>query len=450
MVNSRFPDTFESLRAQAEDLLREGFPIDTAKQKSLSEIIHELNIHQAELEIQNRELQRSQYEYAQLHKEFSDLYEFAPFGYLTVNARHIISRANLTAVRLLGKTREQILRSGVISFISDDSSALAFTRARLRAVETGEKQSVEVPLKRRHGSPRWVRLDIEADSLDDDTDAQVRITLVDVTSQKEAEQKIRQAKEEWETTFDAISDIVTIQDTAMRIIRANKAAHETFQSNPGALDGRYCYEIFRGEDTPCPNCPVVTTMGDGKKHSIHITHKNLGKIFDVSSAPVLDSNGNFKYFVHIAKDITRQKKMEQDLFQARKMEAVGTLAGGVAHDFNNILSVILGHTELAKNKIPSGSNALIKHLDYVIAASLRAKELIQQILTFSRKGAEEKAPLRLSMVIKEGLNLLRASLPATVVLEEDIDSSCGYVMGQCNDYSSGVDQSLHQRSPCHA
>ncbi|WP_051308895.1 PAS domain-containing hybrid sensor histidine kinase/response regulator [Desulfogranum japonicum] len=429
MRQSGYPEKFEKLREQAENLLRLHLPANSTTPTDLSEIIHELNVHQVELEIQNRELQRSQYEYAQLHKEFSALYEFAPFGYVTVNAKQIISRANLAAVQLLGGSRNQIQRSGFTNYIDDDHNVLAFTRARLRAVETGEKQSVEVRLKHKPDAPRWVRLDIEAKTADVETPTGLRITLVDITPQKQAAKKHLQAKQEWEKTFDAINDVITIQDTEMRIVRANKAAYETFQIDPEALGGRFCYEIFRERDTPCPDCPVVKTIGDAKSHNANILYKNLDKTFHVSSAPVLDSNGHIKRIVHIAKDITSQKKVEKKLFQTSKMEAIGTLAGGVAHDFNNILTVIMGYSELIKYAIPPDQKRTNGYIDYVISASTRAKELIQQILTFSRTGNEKKAPFNLSEVIIEGLNLLHASVPSTVVLCEEIDVDAGYIMG---------------------
>ena len=103
------------------------------------------------------------------------------------------------------------------------------------------------------------------------------------------------------------------------------------------------------------------------------------------------------------------------------MEAVGTLAGGIAHDFNNILAAILGYTDLALMDVPPGAQ-LHENLGEIRKAGLRAKDLVQQILAFSRKAEESKRPLRLASIVKEALKMLRASIPATVDIRSHIDT----------------------------
>jgi signal transduction histidine kinase/ActR/RegA family two-component response regulator len=119
---------------------------------------------------------------------------------------------------------------------------------------------------------------------------------------------------------------------------------------------------------------------------------------------------------------------ERQLQQAMKLQAIGTLAGGIAHDFNNILSPIVGYTELTMDDIPEDSQAR-KYLERILKATNRAKELVQQILMFSRQNCQERKPLKVQNLIKEALKLLRATIPATVEINCDVDQDCGPIMG---------------------
>ncbi len=127
------------------------------------------------------------------------------------------------------------------------------------------------------------------------------------------------------------------------------------------------------------------------------------------------------------RDVTEKKKLENQLQQARKIEALGVLAGGIAHDFNNILYIIYGCTELAMDSLKPSSEGY-SDLETVLKAADRAKELVQQILTFSRQTEMEKEPLRIHLIVIEALKLLRASIPANIEILQKIDRNCPYVL----------------------
>ncbi|MBF0529622.1 MAG: PAS domain S-box protein [Deltaproteobacteria bacterium] len=116
----------------------------------------------------------------------------------------------------------------------------------------------------------------------------------------------------------------------------------------------------------------------------------------------------------------QRKKVEDQLLQAQKMQAIGTLAGGIAHDFNNILAAIIGYTELVK-LTPQLDSRLYGYLEQVLIAGQRAKELIRQILDFSRRGESEHRPIELAAIVKESLKLLRSSLPTTIEIRQIIE-----------------------------
>jgi PAS domain S-box-containing protein len=129
----------------------------------------------------------------------------------------------------------------------------------------------------------------------------------------------------------------------------------------------------------------------------------------------------------ILRDITDRKKLETQLRQAQKMEAIGTLAGGIAHDFNNILMAMLGYTDMARYQIPDEGPARA-NLDEVLKAGRRAKDLVLQILAFSRQVEQERKPIEIHPIIKETLKLLRASLPTTIDIHPNINADCGTIL----------------------
>jgi nitrogen-specific signal transduction histidine kinase/ActR/RegA family two-component response regulator len=120
-------------------------------------------------------------------------------------------------------------------------------------------------------------------------------------------------------------------------------------------------------------------------------------------------------------------RLQIQLQQAQKMEAIGTLAGGIAHDFNNILAPIIGCTELSLDDA-SDNTFLYENLQQVLKAGMRAKDLVQQILTFSRQANQELKPLRVQTIIKEVLKLTRSTLPSTIQIQQHISNQCGLVM----------------------
>ncbi len=261
---------------------------------------------------------------------------------------------------------------------------------------------------------------------DDNKDYIIAIAR-DISERKAAEEKERQAQREWSRTFDSSTDIITIQNLKHEITQCNQAAVVAFGLNKDECIGKYCYELFSGNKEPCPGCPLTEISDNFKPYTEEFFHKKLDKTFSITVSPILDDTGQTTGISHFAKDITQQRKLEEQLRQAQKMESLGTLAGGIAHDFNNILSAIIGYTQLAMLHTPPDSKAF-DSLKQVTTGGQRAVDLVKQILTFSRKTEYRMAPIEVQRIITETLKLLRPSLPMTIEIRQNIDPNCPPVL----------------------
>ncbi len=160
----------------------------------------------------------------------------------------------------------------------------------------------------------------------------------------------------------------------------------------------------------------------GEPNTFENYSRALDKHFEVSAYRPAPNQ-----FACIFVDVTDRQKMQKRLQQAQKMEAVGALASGVAHDFNNILFPIMGFAEMLREDLPS-ENPLHKYVDEIYHAALRARDLVKQILTFSRQANQEIMPIQLQPIVKEALKLLRSTIPTTIEIRQTIDSTCGVVL----------------------
>lgn len=195
----------------------------------------------------------------------------------------------------------------------------------------------------------------------------------------------------------------------------------------------------RADGSSCPFHECTTQKAMQQKIAVHgeddILWKADGTSFPVEhwAHPIMKEGSVIGAVVTFFDISDRQQaktdkdRLERQLRQAQKMESIGTLAGGIAHDFNNILTPIIGYADMVQEELPSGSQAW-ENQGAIIAAGMRARNLVQQILTFSRQTEHENKPLQIHLIIKEALKLLRSSIPTTIEIRQDIDSQCGFIL----------------------
>ena len=427
MSDRKITEKFSELRRRAQVYI--SAPQGDApllSQEAVKQLVHELDTYQVELELQNEDLRKAQQDLEKSHRRISDLYDFAPVGHLTINDTGFIVEANLTIADMLGFTRGALLKQPLSKFIKGADQDIHYS-CRKKLLESKSPQSCELRMKKSDGSEFYAQLKNATLEDIDGTSGQFRLTIADISSQKSVEEALVKTKNEWEKTFDAIKDIITIQDPDMQILKANRATCEFFEMEYDEIVGQKCYELFGGIPEPCPGCPVFETIGSKASHTEVISHSSLNKSFLVTSSVLSSDTKGATSIVHVAKDITEQISNEEKIRQAQRMQAVGTLAGGIAHEFNNMLGVIMGCADMARDDVPKDSFARIQ-LDKVMKASYRTRDLVKQILTCSRKSQQKCMPMQLKPLIKETMKLIEASLPSSIDINIFVSDAPGTVL----------------------
>lgn len=253
--------------------------------------------------------------------------------------------------------------------------------------------------------------------------------IVSALIRKQTEASLRESEERYRHLVES-SPIPILVHCEEKIVFLNAEAVRTLGGISAAdFIGISIWDIVHPDDGDLVRERVKRVYEKGEGGAI-LGEKFIrrdGKIIHVeATASAVDYMGKPASQV-VFRDVTDRIHLEAQLQQARKMEAIGTLAGGIAHDFNNILAGIIGYAELAILKAEPDSK-ISDYLKKLLKGSERAKNLIQQILSFARKGEQDFKPLPLSPIIKESLNLLRSTLPSTIEIRQNIGSDPGYVM----------------------
>ena len=360
-------------------------------------------------------------------QRYRQIYNIAPAGIWEVDFRTgKLVDVNNAVCEYSGYTKDELLSMNGIDLLTEESQKRFLNRISKLLSGASVPDPVDYEIIRKDGSVFWASISNRY-IYEDENIVGSTVVAIDITERKQAEDALQTSHERFLTVLESIDATIYVADMETHeILFMNKYMIESFGRD---MTGDICWDVFRGESEPCRHCandklidengiPTGVFVWQGKNPITEKWYINHDRAIEWTDGRLVR--------LQIATDITKLKSMEEELRQAQKMESIGTLAGGIAHDFNNILFPIIGHAEMLFQDLPEGS-PLRNSIDSIYTAALRARNLVKQILTFSRQGSTEIKLMKIQPIIKEALKLVRSTIPTSIEIKQYISNDCGII-----------------------
>ena len=404
--------------------------------ENVQKLLQDLRSHQIELEMQNEDLRQTQVALDTAKARYFDLYNLAPVGYCTLTAKGLILEANLTAAALFGRTRDRLFKRAFFQFIQPEDRNL-FHLSWARLLDTEAPLGFDVRLLKADGTPFWGQLTATLGQ-GTEGEATFRMVIVDISDRKRVEQTLRASEERFRKLFERHSAVKLLIEAATgNIIDANAAAATFYGWSIEQLKQMRIQQI-----NTLPPEAITREMEQARSsgcNRFEFRHRRAdGSIRDVEVFSNKVETMGKDVLYSIIHDISERKQAEEEgqklraqLQQSQRLESLGTLAGGVAHDMNNVLGAILGLASAHIGTLPNGS-PLHQALDTICKATERGGKMVKSLLNFARQTPAENRELDLNAILREQVDLLERTTLAKVRLQLDLDPELRPIRGDAN------------------
>ena len=403
-LRQRAEAAFRKNAAQPPEDLTELSP------KEAQALLHELRVHQIELEMQNEELRAAQVRLTASQDRYFDLYDLAPVGYVTVTERGLVKEGNLTAASLLGAICSGLVKQPLTRFIHQEDQDIYY-KLRLQLFKTGEPQQCNLRLVKQDGSTFWAQLSATAEQYKTGAPS-CRIAITDITENKQMEEALRKSEEQYRLLFDAAGDMIFIHADKHRIQAVNSKASELLGWSSAELMSMSIAQLEAPEENASN---VDDRIAEVMKHGMvsfetTLRHKNGSIVIAEVNSRKVSWNGHWAV-MSIGRDITERKQMEGALEE--KTAEMERFTYRVSHDLKSPLVTIktfLGYLE--KDLDAQKPELVSRDLGYIHGAADKMGEMLNEVLELARVGHNRNdiVQLPLQQVVQEALSLVAGQI----------------------------------------
>ena len=383
-------------------------------------------------------LQASEEALKQSEEKYRTILDNIEDGYFEVDLKGNFTFFNNSVGRLIGYSPSALEGMNNREYMDAENAKKVFQTFN-QVYETGNPtKGFDWEITTADGSKRQVDASVSLITDKDGNRIGFRGIARDMTPRKQAEKDLKENEEKYKQLVNhAPAGIYEVDFSTGKLISANDVICEYTGYTKNELLNMNALDLLT-EESQQKFLDRMDKRSKGDKIAGSVEYKcktKGGREYWalINARHIYDEKGIAQRAMVVAHDITELKQAEQEkerleeqLQQAQKMEAIGTLAGGIAHDFNNILSIIIGYTELI---LMNGnvSDEVRQNLKEVFNASKHARDMVKQILAFSRQSKHERKPIQVTHIVKEAIKLLRASLPTTISIEQHIEKNIGVI-----------------------